>query len=98
MCGSAGDSLKQAPADVERMINKLTHRGPDGQGLEKLPNGTLGHTRLAILDVEGGLQPMGFDGAWLTFNGEVYNYREWAHEHLSDEPLRTHSDIEVVIP
>src|SRR5919109_1400535 len=97
MCGIAGVFLKQAPQDVERMMNKLIHRGPDGKGLKNLPNGTLGHTRLAILDVEGGHQPMGFDGLWVTFNGEIYNYRELARKYLAGESLTTHSDTEVIL-
>ena len=43
--------------DEARQIIK--HRGPDGQGMINLPRATLGHTRLAIIDVEGGHQPMG---------------------------------------
>ncbi|HSB66699.1 MAG TPA: asparagine synthase B [Anaerolineales bacterium] len=97
MCGIAGVYLQQAPQAVERMIHQLVHRGPDGQGVKNLPKGTLGHTRLAILDVEGGQQPMGIGGTWITFNGEIYNYRELASEHLKDEPLRTHSDTEVIL-
>jgi asparagine synthase (glutamine-hydrolysing) len=97
MCGIAGVFGKQAPQDIEKMLAKLVHRGPDGQGIENLPTGTLGHTRLAIIDVEGGHQPMGFDGAWITFNGEIYNYRELAREHLSDVSLETHSDTEVIL-
>jgi asparagine synthase (glutamine-hydrolysing) len=97
MCGIAGVFLKQEPQEVERMLNTLTHRGPDGKGLKNLPNGTFGHTRLAILDVGGGHQPMVFGDTWITFNGEIYNYRELANEYLSDIQLETHSDTEVLI-
>jgi len=61
MCGIAGVFHGQAPQDVERMLEKISHRGPDGRGVKNLPVGTLGHTRLAIIDVEGGHQPMGFE-------------------------------------
>ena len=97
MCGIAGVFYKQAPQDVEKMLAKLAHRGPDGQGIKNLPRGTLGHTRLAILDVEGGHQPMGFGETWITFNGEIYNYRQLAREHLVNVPLKTHSDTEVLV-
>ncbi len=97
MCGIAGVFHGQAPQDVERMLKKISHRGPDGQGVKDLPAGTLGHTRLAIIDVEGGHQPMGFDDTWIVFNGEIYNYRELAREHLQDIPLKTHSDTEVIV-
>lgn len=97
MCGIAGVFLKQTSQNVEKMISTLTHRGPDGQGLKNLPNGTLGHTRLAILDLAGGDQPMGFDKTWITFNGEIYNYRDLAYEHLTEVSLKTHSDTEVIL-
>jgi asparagine synthase (glutamine-hydrolysing) len=97
MCGIAGVFLKPSIEDVERMLSKLIHRGPDGQGIKNLPTGTLGHTRLAILDVAGGHQPMGVDDTWITFNGEIYNYRELAREFLKGESLRTHSDTEVIL-
>ncbi|MBE0681010.1 MAG: asparagine synthase B [Anaerolineales bacterium] len=97
MCGIAGIYKAQSSQDVERMLEKIGHRGPDGQGVKNLPAGTLGHARLAIIDVEGGYQPMGFDDTWIVFNGEIYNYRELAREHLKDIPLKTHSDTEVIV-
>jgi len=97
MCGIAGVFYKQSPDEVERMLQTLRHRGPDGQGLKNLPGCTLGHTRLAILDLEGGHQPMGFDDTWITFNGEIYNYHQLAQEYLEEVPLKTHSDTEVLI-
>lgn len=97
MCGIAGVFLKPSTEDVEKMLARLAHRGPDGQGIKNLPNGTLGHRRLAILDIEGGSQPMGVDGAWIAFNGEIYNYRELAGRYLQNESLKTHSDTEVLL-
>lgn len=97
MCGIAGAFHKQAPQDIQKMLNQIVHRGPDGQGIKNLAKGTLGHTRLAIIDVEGGHQPMGFDKTWIAFNGEIYNYRELARRYLADVPLKTHSDTEVLI-
>jgi asparagine synthase (glutamine-hydrolysing) len=97
MCGIAGVFNKQAPQEVERMLQKIKHRGPDGQGVKNLPGGTLGHTRLAIIDVEGGNQPMGCNDSWIAFNGEIYNYRELAREYLEDVSLATHSDTEVLV-
>ena len=54
MCGIAGVFLKTSKEDLERMLNKLTHRRPARRGIKNLPSGTLGHTRLAILGIEGG--------------------------------------------
>lgn len=97
MCGIAGVFNKQDPEAVMRMLKKIHHRGPDGQGIESLPLSTLGHTRLAIIDIEGGHQPMGIEKTWITFNGEIYNFKELAAEHLSEISLVTHSDTEVLV-
>jgi asparagine synthase (glutamine-hydrolysing) len=97
MCGIAGVYRQEAPAVVEGMLEKIAHRGPDGRGVRDVSAGTLGHTRLAIIDVEGGRQPMGFEDTWIVFNGEIYNYRELAQQHLKDVDLRTHSDTEVLV-
>ena len=97
MSGIAGVYLKPSIEDVERMINKLTHRGPDGQGIKNLPNGTLGHVRLATTDLENGHQPMGIDNTWIAFNGAIYNSRELAIEYLAEEPLTIRSDTAIIL-
>ncbi|MFN9916505.1 MAG: asparagine synthetase B, partial [Pirellulaceae bacterium] len=63
------------------MTDSLAHRGPDGRGTFRSDhsNGSgvaLGHRRLAIIDLVGGHQPMRNETVCLTFNGEIYNYRE----------------------
>jgi asparagine synthase (glutamine-hydrolysing) len=97
MCGIAGVFYKQSHEEVRGMLHKIRHRGPDGEGIQVLPYGTLGHRRLAIIDVEGGHQPMNVGDAWIVFNGEIYNFRELAKEHLGDRSLSTHSDTEVLL-
>lgn len=97
MCGIAGALNQPASENVKRMIEKIAHRGPDGNGVQTFERGTLGHARLAILDVEGGIQPMGYENTWIVFNGEIYNYRKLQSEYLSDQSLQTHSDTEVLI-
>jgi asparagine synthase (glutamine-hydrolysing) len=82
MCGIAGYISKRPPDPqiIQRMMDRIAHRGPDGSGIwngEK--NGwhiTLGHRRLAIIDLAGGRQPLGNeDGSvWITYNGEIYNF------------------------
>lgn len=97
MCGIAGVHQGPASQTVKTMVKEISHRGPDGHGVMDLPNGTLGHTRLAILDVEGGHQPMDFQETSIVFNGEIYNYRDLQRRHLPDLQARTHSDTEVLI-
>ena len=97
MCGIAGVFQQPARQIVEKMVSSISHRGPDGQGVMNIPNGTFGHTRLAILDVEGGHQPMDVSETSIVFNGEIYNYRELRQKYLSHSRLKTHSDTEVLL-
>src|SRR5262245_47108985 len=86
MCGIAGFMyFDGAPVDktlIESMSNLLTHRGPDGGGIHLGKGAALGHRRLSIIDVSSGQQPLSNeDGSvWITFNGEIYNYRDLNQE------------------
>ncbi len=81
MCGIAGLSLApDAPplrAEIlAALARALAHRGPDGAGHAVVGRAALVHTRLAIIDLAGGDQPLYAGSAALVANGEVYNYRE----------------------
>ena len=81
MCGIAGilSATGAAPPDpqaLEAMARALAHRGPDGGGLSVVGRIALLHTRLAIIDLAGGDQPLFAGPAALVGNGEIYNYRE----------------------
>ena len=100
MCGIAG-AVNCSPDTVERMTQMLQHRGPDGSGLWTSGNHrvSLGHRRLAIIDTSsGGHQPMtSLNRRYtLTFNGEIYNYRE-LRQQLAGLSLRSSSDTEVLL-
>lgn len=103
MCGIAGVlSADEAPDPglVPRMLARLAHRGPDGSGIYRDDRLTLGHVRLAIIDVAGGAQPMSNeDGSvWVSFNGEIFNYVELRKELRSrGHRFRTGSDTEVIV-
>jgi len=100
MCGIAGIIGKDAREErVRPMISAIAHRGPDGEGIAQLPFAAFGHRRLSIIDLsDAGHQPMtSTDGRFvITFNGELYNYRELRAE-LSDYPFQSHTDTEVVL-
>ena len=106
MCGIVGfiDFKKKTSFEVlEKMTHTLTHRGPDGFGVEDFNFDHfqlgLGHRRLSIIDLsEGGKQPMCFKNHWICFNGEIYNYNEIKKEliHLG-HTFESTSDTEVVI-
>ena len=104
MCGITGfwGDPARAPdaiSRLDRMTAALAHRGPDGQSHWLGPDVGLGHTRLAIIDVEGGHQPMRDAGGAtvIVFNGEIYNYRE-IKAQLEERGYRfnTRSDTEVI--
>jgi asparagine synthase (glutamine-hydrolysing) len=105
MCGIAGifhlETAKPVdPERVKRMTDAIAHRGPDGSGVWTAPGVGLGHRRLSIIDLEGGAQPMhSEDGALtLTFNGEIYNFRELRKELEGvGYAFRTNSDSEVIL-
>ena len=104
MCGIAGifrfDAGQVDRASLNELAKTLAHRGPDGQGIYQQDSVGLAHTRLAIIDLEGGQQPMvSFDGSLaLVANGEIYNYVELCDE-LSQrgEQFQTRSDSEVLL-
>ena len=105
MCGIAGifhlETAKPVdPQRVKRMTDAIAHRGPDGAGVWTAPGVGLGHRRLSIIDLEGGAQPMQSEDAalTLTFNGEIYNFRELRQElEAAGFAFRTQSDSEVIL-
>ena len=105
MCGIAGvlhlDGRTASPAILRRMTNSLIHRGPDGEGLWVDGSIGLGHRRLAIIDLSAaGHQPMKTRcGRFvITFNGEIYNYRELrATLETKGYRFRSACDTEVLI-
>ncbi|RMB08915.1 XrtA/PEP-CTERM system amidotransferase [Eilatimonas milleporae] len=105
MCGIAGllTSSPDRPPDrdmVKAMTRSLAHRGPDGEGFYWGDGVALGHRRLSIIDIEGGAQPMmrGDGGPVVTFNGEIYNFRQLARELGSlGHVFKTRSDTEVLL-
>ena len=103
MCGIAAIiNPAGAPRNgvIDRMARRLDHRGPDAVRSIHLGGCDLGHTRLSIIDLAGGSQPMPDDTErfWVVFNGEIFNYRELRQE-LQDLgwKFRTQSDTEVLL-
>ena len=106
MCGISGTFALagELHPDIKRAIRPMTgalqHRGPDGEGFFSDARAALGHRRLAIIDREGGAQPMSNeDGTvWITFNGEIYNHRDVRTELVAKgHVFRTHSDTETIV-
>ena len=108
MCGIAGavgavSNRDAVTACVQRISAAQTHRGPDGAGLWAAESAEVvfGHRRLAIIDLsEAGAQPMvdAGSGCVITFNGEIYNFRELRHElEMLGERFHSSSDTEVIL-
>ena len=103
MCGIAGVVAADGPVEaavVERMCETLDHRGPDSRGLFSDDEVALGVTRLAVIDVEGGDQPIASeDGSVVVVcNGEIYNYQALrADLARRGHSFSTESDVEVIV-
>jgi Glutamine amidotransferase domain len=109
MCGIAGFTFARGLPPEERrarwgerlrsMIGAVGHRGPDARRGVVLDGVALGHARLAIVDVEGGQQPMldPATGVTLVFNGEIFNHVELRARLAPRYPFRTRSDTEVLL-
>jgi asparagine synthase (glutamine-hydrolysing) len=100
MCGIAGYVGVTPPELLPSMLRVLKHRGPDDHGLHVEPGIGLGSTRLAIIDLDTGRQPItnADESAWLVFNGEIYNFRDLrATLSARGHAFRTRSDTEVIL-
>jgi asparagine synthase (glutamine-hydrolysing) len=97
---AAAGAAPALPAAAQRLVEALRHRGPDGDAIRRIGPVVMAHTRLAIIDVEGGDQPLDSEDGRVTaiVNGEIYNHRE-LRAALEERGHRfaTGSDSEVVV-
>lgn len=107
MCGIAGfintpyngDQVKQEDI-LNRMLNRIVHRGPDEMGLYLTDRCCMGNVRLSIVDLKSGQQPLCNESGnlWIAYNGEVYNHPELRDKLISlGHSFKTNSDTEVVL-
>lgn len=101
MCGLAAVFTPGRPAEPELVAQlgaRVAHRGPDGSAVASAGPVALYHARLAILDLATGAQPMRDEALSITYNGEIYNYRELRNElEGRGHRFRTASDTEVIL-
>jgi asparagine synthase (glutamine-hydrolysing) len=100
MCGIAGIVGTASRGVLDSMLTALDHRGPDDRGVHVTQGAGLGMTRLAIIDLVTGRQPMSSDDgtATIVFNGEIYNFRAVRAElEAAGHRFRTQSDTEVIL-
>ena len=105
MCGICGCFHHQTDHPLSRnwiegMVKTLEHRGPDDRDVHLVDQCGLGHTRLSIIDLKGGRQPLFNEdrSIALVCNGEIYNYRELREELIGEgHRFTTDSDCEVIV-
>lgn len=99
MCGIAGCFGVQDTSTINRMLDALPHRGPNDRGIHVFNDTVLGHTRLSIVDVAKGHQPILANGGrtGIICNGEIYNFRELRKDLVDKYHFTTDSDTEVIL-
>lgn len=100
MCGIAGILSPDKRGVITRMTETLSHRGPDSSGYFNDGAIALGHTRLSIIDLEGGKQPISneTDSIFLICNGEIYNSPELRDTLIGrGHTFKTRTDVEVIL-
>ncbi|MBP3921186.1 MAG: asparagine synthase (glutamine-hydrolyzing) [Bacilli bacterium] len=102
MCGIVGfvSNKKNKEKDLDKMLKRIIHRGPDGEGKYIDDGVALGHRRLSIIDIDGGSQPIFNENGNLViiFNGEIYNYKDLRNELVKcGHVFKTGTDTEVII-
>ena len=99
MCGIAGCIGTRDTETINRMMDALPHRGPNDRGLHTNGNSVFGHTRLSIVDVVYGRQPIltneGKSG--IICNGEVYNFQKIREKLEPKYSFKTNSDTETIL-
>ena len=105
MCGicgvfNFGTGEPADPVALKRATDAMAHRGPDDEGFYLDGALGLGNRRLSIIDLPGGHQPIANEdeSVWITFNGEIYNYRDLRPDLLArGHQFRTNSDTETIL-
>ena len=99
MCGIAGCFGVKDTETVSKMLDALPHRGPDDRGMHIFNNTVFGHTRLSIVDLKKGHQPiLANDGrSGIICNGEIYNFMNIREKLVGKYHFTTWSDTEVIL-
>jgi asparagine synthase (glutamine-hydrolysing) len=99
MCGIAGCFGSQDEQTINRMLDALVHRGPNDRGIHVNGNSVWGHTRLSIVDVAHGHQPILNENKSIGViaNGEIYNFKTIRDRLQKSYSFQTHSDSEVIL-
>ncbi len=100
MCGFCGYINKKEKDSIKKMNDAIIHRGPDDESYYKDDFIAMGFRRLSIIDLKGGRQPMTNedDSMIITFNGEIYNFKEIKEDLIKKgHKFKTNADTEVIL-
>ena len=99
MCGIAGFTGKSYDGLLDKLLKSILYRGPDENGKSVLEDEiNLCHSRLSIIDIKTGQQPMKDENVQIIFNGEIYNYLELKKDlEAKGYEFKTQSDTEVIL-
>ena len=102
MCGFCGyiNKKEKDKKIIKKMNDAISHRGPDDEKYYTDKYAQLGHRRLSIIDLKGGIQPMTNEDEtlWVVFNGEIYNFKDIKEELIKKGHIfKTNSDTEVLL-
>ncbi|MPQ34940.1 asparagine synthetase B, partial [Lactobacillus fermentum] len=104
MCGIVAfvdnEKPQQKEVQIQKMMNRIIHRGPDDSGMFVDEQAALGFRRLSFIDVKSGNQPIfnEDDSKAVIFNGEIYNFKPLREELIkAGHTFSTHADTEVIL-
>ena len=100
MCGFTGyiNKKEKNKDTIKKMTDAIIHRGPDDEGYFMDDNIAMGFRRLSIIDLKNGAQPMTYGNYVITFNGEIYNFKNIKNELMKNgHTFKTNSDTEVLL-
>ena len=100
MCGFCGYINKKEKTHIKKMNDMIAHRGPDDESYYIDDDIAMGFRRLSIIDLQGGRQPISNedDTMYITFNGEIYNFKEIKEELINKGHIfKTNTDTEVIL-
>lgn len=100
MCGFVGyiNKKEKKKEDIKKMTDAISHRGPDDEEYYTDDSISLGFRRLSIIDLKNGKQPMEYENYVITFNGEIYNFKDIKEDLIKKgHEFKTNSDTEVLL-
>jgi len=100
MCGFCGyiNKKEKTKEEIKKMTDLIAHRGPDDENYYMDDFISMGFRRLSIIDLKNGRQPMEYEDYVITYNGEIYNFKDIKEDLIKKGHMfKTNSDTEVLL-